>query len=184
MRVRLCRLAAGRINTTNHRVNRRSGLSKLGHHNVNRPISVTRTVPIQCIKMSVKPSTLPTDSKRRAIAVINFVVGGLHLLNGGFLIATYFFFSVLDMPIRGLTVAGGGSTDAETQFGAVAHAASLSAFVQLIMVVPLIAGGIGLIRHRPWASNLVLGVAIFSGIIAVLSLFTNRQIAAMWFGAY
>ena len=54
-----------------------------------------------------------TDGKRMAVAVVNFILAGLFLVGGGFLLAAHLFLSVLDFPFQ-LYSAAGGQPDAET----------------------------------------------------------------------
>lgn len=123
------------------------------------------------------------SSEAKFLATVNCVLGGLHLISAGFLLASHLFFSAMDLPFQ-LYTEMGQKPDADTPFAASAQAAILYATLQLVMSVPMIASGVGLFTQRRWSITLVKAVAIASGLLAIVSLFLMKISGAFWFAGY
>lgn len=123
------------------------------------------------------------DRDRTTLATINCVLGGVQVFAAGFLLCAHLFLSVLNLPFA-MNAGLGSDSNAETPFGASAQMAMISAIVQILLAVPMVASGIGLLRCREWAFKLGKTLAIAAGIFALVSLCMLRFVEVVWFGVY
>lgn len=121
-----------------------------------------------------------TSGARIAVAVVNFVVGGLYLVMGGFFLASYFFLSILDFPFT-----LGKTPDQETPFGGVAQFVLYSAIFQFVLVIPMVASGVGLLKRQQWGLIMGVVIGILAAALALLfGLYLQEIQTASLFGSY
>ena len=133
-----------------------------------------------------KPETPSRSGALTTLAVINFVFAGLNLFGAGAYLALSLFFKLLSQPSEWSRLLAGhpANSGPETALESAAHMAMVTTIIGLLMVIPMIVVGVGLLKRRVWARRLALLLASMAGIAVMISIMSMQFGGAVWHGAY
>lgn len=99
-----------------------------------------------------------------AVAIVNFVLGGLSLLCGGIVLLG-------GAALMGLVGKQGGAEE-QAAAAALGGIALVIAVVMILLSLPTIIAGIGVINRRNWGRILTIVLGVLAGLLALLDLVT------------
>lgn len=117
-----------------------------------------------------------------AVAVVNFVLGGLSIVCGGFMLLGGA--AVTSMMGQGGNVPGGEQLPADVPAGMIGGIVMIMAVVIMILGVPMIIAGVGVVKRRQWGRILTLILGAIAGILAVVNLINFNIVGILVDGGY